>query len=246
MYPQQLITSTFHPMPLTRQQLSEVCPWLVEMDQALREQGGKDVAVSKACAIQEQYLAPLLDFAFDPEKPVILLSLTEDYERFLTALSIETPGAGNLISPDGLAARPADIWQAATPAGLPSLCLDTGFLDIAYDWARSRLHPAQCCEIPTFQQIVIAFSGNMVSIGGFTASEDLYYGRCAVSSKAANWNPFQEFTQAELDAWAEKAKDKNAQEWGAVPFLDGRHNSQCLPWNQRDVVALVPAELEDI
>lgn len=197
----QLVSEcAFQPTFFTRKETQEQCPWLIQLEHAIRNHPGSLGYRPHvfACLALEGHVAPLLDYVVNESKPVLLFSLPDKYEPHLAALVVQSPMNICLHARDLLHAVAADMWSPPEGSDLSSLCVEDQMLEIAFSWASDRTYPGQRCEIPSFRQTVIMLSGETVAVGGFWVTEDEIMGRQGASSKAANWNPHAEYTPEEL------------------------------------------------
>lgn len=192
---------TFSPILFTWEEAQELCPWLIQLDRTIRGYPSRwlgDRPRALACLALEGHVAPLLDYVVDESKPVLLFCLPEEYEKHLKELVVQSPMHACMHARDLLHAVAVDMWLPVESSDLCDFSIGEVVLDEAFSWATGRAYPGQRCQIPSFRQTVIMFSGDTVAVGGFWVTEDEITGRQGASSKAGNWNPHAEYTPEEL------------------------------------------------
>jgi len=217
---QQLSPCVVQPVHFTREEVQALCPWLVRLDDetlAHRHYVPHHSPLARACLASEGHVAPLLDYALTPARPVLIIGLPPSFEDHLDEVACQAPAPYWTTNLSLTRATALVCWEAPNEAWPFSFSLCRAMYSELLSW-REPIAPGQLLHFPSRRQTVIVVSGNRVAVGGFWLTENDLYGAAACDGAVASWNPHDDHTPEEIAAAIAQAK-ANGIEWVGLNYL---------------------------
>jgi hypothetical protein len=224
---QQLSSCVVQPVHFTREEVQELCPWLIRLDDetlAHRHYVPHYSPLARACLASEGHVAPLLDYALTPARPVLIIGLPPSFEEHLDEAACQAPAPYWTTNSSLTRATALVCWEAPNNAWPFSFSIDGEMHSELLSWLEPRL-PGQRLDFPSRRQTVIMVSGNSVVVGGFWLTENNLYAAAACDAAVASWNPLDDHTPEEVATAIAETKAASM-EWFGLNALyeydDGR------------------------
>lgn len=217
---QQLSSCAVQPVHFTREEVQALCPWLISLDDetlAHRHYVPHHSPLARVCLASERHLAPLLDYAITPARPVLIIGLPPSFEDHMDEVACQAPAPYWTTNLSLTRAMALVCWEAHSKAWPFSFSIGEEMYSELLSW-REPITPGQRLDFPSRRQTVIVVSGNRVAVGGFWLTENDLYGAAACDGAVDSWNPHDDHTPEEIAAAIAKAK-ANGIEWVGLNYL---------------------------
>ncbi|MCE1245002.1 hypothetical protein [Oryzomicrobium sp.] len=144
-------------------------------------------------------MAPLLDYALTPARPVLIIGLPLSFEEYLDEAACQAPAPYWTTNSSLTRATALVCWEAPNNAWPFSFSIGGEMYSELLSW-REPILPGQRLNFPSRRQTVIVVSGNRVVVGGFWLTENDLDAAAACDAAVASWNPRDDHTPEEVAA----------------------------------------------
>lgn len=179
---------SFQHVEYTKDEVQAICPWLTKVDNeflGFHNHVPYKSSVVRAGLATEQQVAPLLDYALQPNKPLILISLPPCYEANLEQVVSKQPGFTIAHALSLRAVKAFVSWFIETPSGRFGFSMSSDIYSELIHWKEPVLE-GQLIGFPSRRHSIIALSGNRVLVGGLWITDDEMF-ICGMTETSAGW-----------------------------------------------------------
>ncbi len=217
---QQLSSCVVQPVLFTHQEVQALCPWLIRLDDetlAHRHYVPYLSPLARACLALEGHVAPLLDYALTPARPVLIIGLPPSFEEHLDEVACLAPSP-YWTTNSGLTRAMALLRWEAPNAGWPfSFSIGGEMYVELLSWQEPKA-PGQHLDFLSRRQTVIVVSGNRVAVGGFWLTENDLHAVGACDAAVASWYLRDDHMPEEIEAAIARSQATGI-EWVGLNYL---------------------------
>lgn len=207
---------SFQPVAYSKNEVQELCPWLTKIDNeflGFHNHVPYKSAVVRAGLATEQQVAPLLDYALQPDKPLLLFSLPPCYEANLEQVVSQQPGFFILHAQSLKAVAACVGWSIETTSGNFSFSMSSEIYSELLHWKEPVLD-GQLIDYPSRRHTIIALSGNRVVVGGLWITDDEMFACWMTETSAGWWRASNFHTKEEI------ALNADLPEWPTLNYVE--------------------------